>query len=286
MLCGASHSFGRRQLQIRANQRKVNAVCVLLGKRGDNRFRSQGYGILHQSILAFMALTQMQLIQSLGEAMAWLERELNWGVPATELRHLCGRIGELYAALITNGQMAVAVNQHGYDVVSAQGERISVKTTAMTSGSGHIAFNRNTLNQVDRVIILRVNTEEMQIETLLDAPVEVVISMVAGAADNLNLSLSRLLKRDKARSEIKATKEVQFQNYTIRELETGTIELEQNDQIVHPVKPALRDIAIQLNVPFLNSNGNAFNTRQLGSQVIKSLEEMTHAGDESAPNGV
>lgn len=36
-----------------------------------------------------MALTQMQLIQSLGEAMAWLERELQWGVPPTELRHLC-----------------------------------------------------------------------------------------------------------------------------------------------------------------------------------------------------
>lgn len=42
-----------------------------------------------------MALTQMQIIQSLGEAMAWFERELQWGVPATELRHLCGRIGEL-----------------------------------------------------------------------------------------------------------------------------------------------------------------------------------------------
>jgi hypothetical protein len=48
-----------------------------------------------------MALTQMQLIQSLGEAMSWFERELNWGVPPTELRHLCGRIGELYAALIS-----------------------------------------------------------------------------------------------------------------------------------------------------------------------------------------
>jgi len=47
-----------------------------------------------------MALTQMQIIQSLGEAMAWFERELNWGVEPTELRHLCGRIGELYAALI------------------------------------------------------------------------------------------------------------------------------------------------------------------------------------------
>ena len=53
-----------------------------------------------------MALTQMQLIQSLGEAMTWFERELSWGVPPTALPHLCGRIGELYAALITNGQMA------------------------------------------------------------------------------------------------------------------------------------------------------------------------------------
>lgn len=45
-----------------------------------------------------MALSQMQLIQSLGEAPAWFEREV-WGVPATELRHLCGRIGELYVAM-------------------------------------------------------------------------------------------------------------------------------------------------------------------------------------------
>ena len=40
-----------------------------------------------------MALTQMQIIQSLSEAMSWLERELSWDVPATELRHLTGRIG-------------------------------------------------------------------------------------------------------------------------------------------------------------------------------------------------
>ena len=58
----------------------------------------------------------MQIIQSLGEAMSWFERELNWQVQPTELRHLCGRIGELYAALITNGQMALETNQNGYDV--------------------------------------------------------------------------------------------------------------------------------------------------------------------------
>ena len=77
--------------------------------------------------------------------MAWFERELQWGVPPTDLRHLCGRIGELYAALITNGQMAFATNQQGYDVVSAQGERISVKTTAMMGGNGQIAFNPSSL---------------------------------------------------------------------------------------------------------------------------------------------
>ena len=29
-----------------------------------------------------MTLTQMQIIQSFGEAMSWFERELGWGVPS------------------------------------------------------------------------------------------------------------------------------------------------------------------------------------------------------------
>ncbi len=119
-----------------------------------------------------MALTQMQIIQSLGEAMAWFERELSWDVPPTELRHLCGRIGELYVALITNGQMATEVNQKGYDVVSGEGERISVKTTARMKNTGYISFNPNTLDIVDRIIILKINTEDMQVETLLNALTE------------------------------------------------------------------------------------------------------------------
>src|SRR3546814_19195133 len=96
---------------------------------------------------------------------------MSWGVPVTGLRHLCGRIGELYACTITNGQMALQVNQHGYDVVSADGERISVKTTGTTRG-GLVNFNTNTLSLVDRVIILRVNTDEMQVEILLIAKID------------------------------------------------------------------------------------------------------------------
>lgn len=222
-----------------------------------------------------MALTQMQLIQSLGEAMAWFERELQWGVPPTELRHLCGRIGELYAALITNGQMAVAVNQQGYDVVSAQGERISVKTTAMMGGGGHIAFNPRSLNQVDRVIVLRVNTEEMQVETLLDMPVVDAVAMMTPEGEGKRiLSLSRLVKKSKPRSEIRTATEVTYEGLVIRELESGTIELERGGAIVTPVLPALKELALRLNVPLLNANGNPFNTRQLGSQIIKGVAAL------------
>ena len=167
-----------------------------------------------------MALTQMQIIQSLGEAMTWFERELTWGVPPTELRHLIGRIGELYAALITNGQMATEVNQKGYDVVSANGERISVKTTAMMGSSGHIAFNPNTLISVDRIIILRINTEEMQIETLLNEEKGVAESLMretSGTSGKLAISLSKLLsiKKPNSKSKKSNTKRTRQRRSTI-----------------------------------------------------------------------
>lgn len=89
----------------------------------------------------FLALTQMQIIQSLGEAMNWLEREISWGADPKELRHLMGRIGELYLAMYTNGSMAENVNEKGYDVVTKENERISVKTTARTTSNGFVSFN-------------------------------------------------------------------------------------------------------------------------------------------------
>lgn len=221
-----------------------------------------------------MALTQMQLIQSLGEAMAWFERELQWGVPPTELRHLSGRIGELYAALITNGQMAIEVNQKGYDVVGATGERISVKTTAIMGSSGNILFNPNTLDKVDRVIILRINTEEMQIETLLNESIDQIFELVGkpNANGKISISLSKLIIPTKIRSEIPVIKTATFESYTINELENGTIEVEINDEFVSPAKPVLRTLAAKFNIGLLNSNGNPYNTRQLGSFLIKAIQ--------------
>lgn len=217
-----------------------------------------------------MALTQMQLIQSLGEAMAWFERELNWGVAPTELRHLCGRIGELYAAVISNGQMANQVNQKGYDVVGSNGERISVKTTAMMDGAGHVSFNVNTLAQVDRVIILRLNTSEMQVETLLDAPVVDAIALMADErSGKRDLALSKL-RKPKVRN-IPSVGSVVYEGFTIRELENGTIEVEKEGKLILPAKPTLRDLAVRLNLSILNSNGNPLNTRSLGSLIINTV---------------
>lgn len=222
-----------------------------------------------------MALTQMQLIQSLGEAMTWFERELNWGVEPTELRHLCGRIGELYAALIANGQMAPEVNQRGYDVVSSKGERISVKTTAVMASSGQVSFNSNSLEFVDRVMVLRMNTEEMQIEVLLDAPISDVLPLLTQSlAGKRVLAFSKLTGKTTAVRESPVANEVSFKNHVVRELESGSIELLRDGVLVQPVKPALRELAAQLNLGLLNSRGNEFNTRQLGTQIIQSIRAL------------
>jgi len=222
-----------------------------------------------------MALTQMQIIQSLGEAMAWFERELNWGVEPTELRHLCGRIGELYAALIANGQLAPEVNQRGYDVVSSTGERISVKTTAMMGSSGHVSFNSSSFEFVDRVMVLRMNTEEMQIEVLLDSPIDQVLPLLSPpSAGKRTLSLSKLVSKATTARQTSVANEVSFENFVVRELESGTIELERDGVSVQPVKPVLRELAAKLNLGLLNSRGNTFNTRQLGTQIIRSVRAL------------
>lgn len=65
--------------------------------------------------------------------------------------------------------------------------------------------------------------------------------------------------------------EVPHGEYVIRQRENGAIEVEHQGVLVQPVKPVLRDLAQQLNVPLQNGNGNELNTRQLGAQVINAV---------------
>jgi|SRR5690625_3576931 len=82
------------------------------------------------------------------------------GCKATELRHLIGRLGELFCVLHTNGVLARVTNQHGYDVIS-NGRRISVKTTAQKSG--FISINKNTFDQFDDIFVVQYTDDDFQI---------------------------------------------------------------------------------------------------------------------------
>ncbi len=219
----------------------------------------------------------MQIIQSLGEAMNWLEREISWGANPSELRHLMGRIGELYVAMYTNGNMAENVNERGYDVVTRDNEKISVKTTTRLGSQGHILFNSNTINHVDRVIIIRFNPEEMELEILLDEPIEKVKKIMSKQTDGkLSIAMSKINKsNNKVRDdkEIPIIRKANYQNYTIQELESGSIEIyvEGEKQLI--VKPILREIANLISVSIFNAKGNPYNTRQLGTLIIKQLSK-------------
>jgi hypothetical protein len=220
-----------------------------------------------------MPLNQMQTIQSLGNNLAILQQEVEiFGVSATETRHLVGRIGELYACVITNGQMASNTNEKGYDVVSNAGERISVKTTATTTTSGGALFNLKTLHLVDRIMIMRIN-EDLEIEVLLDAPTieakelmhkgTIAYSKLFGTGRN-NINLDDML----------ILSEVEYQGYKIVEYENGSITLHQQGKMIAPAKPTLRKLAARLNIPIHNGNGNQHNTRTLGGLIVKAVKEQ------------
>ncbi|OIQ51143.1 hypothetical protein BerOc1_03088 [Pseudodesulfovibrio hydrargyri] len=225
--------------------------------------------------ILLMALTQIQIIQSLGEALSWMEKEINWGVPVTELRHLSGRIGELYAALISNGQMATEVNQKGYDVVSENRGRISVKTTAQNTYTGHFSFNPNTLDQVDWIIALKIDTDEMEIQLLLDAKKEEALELMRESKGHYTLPMSKLAPTPDSSKPIKYVNEVQHGEYTVREAETGSFEILKGSESISPVKPTMRKIAKEIGVDLTNINGNTKNTRQLGASVIQALQDIS-----------
>ena len=214
-------------------------------------------------------LTQTQIIRSLGEALSWFEKELAWGVAPASMNHLSGRIGELYAAMITRGQMALGVNQPGYDVVSAEGERISVKTITT---SKNIRLNANTLNVVDRVLVLRINVDDdsgVTIEELFDLDMDEFRNRAMAVGDGWRLSIPAPPKPPLAHLAI--TDRAQFRAYTIQRYENGTLKVEQDGQELPQAKPALREIAAHIGVDIHYDEGKAKNTRQLGWHVIQTL---------------
>ena len=197
-----------------------------------------------------------------------------------DLNHLTGRIGELYAAMITRGQMALATNQHGYDVVSAEGERISVKTVTTAT---HVTFRKSTFHHVDRVLVLRIRVEEGEasIEELLDCTVA-SFPDVARDNDRNWIYPIRRSSGPRARPEnLAVTASARFVDMTVTQLENGTVVVERAGKPEAQAKPALREIATRIGVGLVNAGGNPKNTRQLGNDVLAALQAADPIATES-----
>lgn len=221
-----------------------------------------------------MSLSQVEIIRSLAEALQWFEKELAWGAQVGELRHLTGRIGELYTAMITRGQMAMAVNQVGYDVVSAEGEKISVKTF---TSSTRIDFNPSTLHRATRVMVLQILIEENEpsIREALDCSVLELRPLLREVGGQLYLPANRMMGEAEASvpnlDNLQVVASTTWQNLQIIRLENGTILVKDGEAILPQALPVLRKIARDVNVASFNSMGNPKNTRTLGSDIIKAL---------------
>jgi hypothetical protein len=219
-----------------------------------------------------MALSQVQIIQSLAEALAWFEKELSWGVEPAELSHLTGRIGELYVAMTNRGQMALTVNQRGYDVISGENERISVKTI---TSSNHVDFRKSTFSEVDRVIVLRINVEEGEaaIEELFDLPAPDAAAKLKETDNGWRYAVSRAHQVVRDVEELTVIRSARAGNLKVMQYENLAIQVEENGRKIVPAKPALRELAREIGVDPLNSNGNPKNTRQLGADVVRALSD-------------
>lgn len=223
-------------------------------------------------------LTQTQIIQSLGRHLEFFEQEVVWGVAPAELRHLTGRIGELYAAMVTRGQMALATNQRGYDIVAADGRRVSVKSYTTTNPA---TFKVSTFDQVDWVIVLRFVIEESELSIVEDidcAAGDIMKHEVNGTGFyTVPCSLKPTGSPGSSRVPVEELRKLRetdsaiFGAYRIVRFENASIIIENGDMVEQVSKPILRDIAAKINVSILRDSGEQKNTRTLGLDVIKAI---------------
>ncbi|MGE3611711.1 MAG: hypothetical protein AB7I27_19125 [Bacteriovoracaceae bacterium] len=117
-----------------------------------------------------------------------------FGCEPTELRHLIGRLGEFYCALHVQGYLAHETNQHGFDVISSDGRKISVKTTAQISG--FVSINPKTLSKVDDLMVLQFIDGELHL--LYFGPVEKASLACRKWGNKLELDLTKAKKLNHA----------------------------------------------------------------------------------------
>jgi hypothetical protein len=175
---------------------------------------------------------------------------------------------------LSNLPLFATDHQIALDVVSAAGERISVKTV---TSSNQVGFNHNTFEHVDRVVVLRINTEDMAIEILFDKPAsEARAVMREDKAGKLIFPIYRSAAQADVVSvaDLLVTKQANYKGYTIKQYENGTVHVEKDNVVQQRALPILREFAAELQIDPLNSTGSPKNTRYLGDQIIRKIIEL------------
>ncbi|MCJ0884310.1 hypothetical protein MTR11_21760 [Vibrio sp. CCB-PB317] len=103
----------------------------------------------------------IRIVELLNKYIEILKVEESLGTPATEMRALIGRIGEIYAAIKTDGKLASEVNQHGYDVIQGNGRTLSVKTTGTLRST--ISINKRTAHLADDTMVVLYEDGELKV---------------------------------------------------------------------------------------------------------------------------
>lgn len=219
-----------------------------------------------------MVLTQIDVINSYVDTLHLLERELLWGVNVHELHHLITRIGNLYTTFLTNGQLALDGRQKGYSVVGKGGERYLVTTVAGSEIVGEVNYTANQLLPVDRISVVFFDIDELEIRQLLDISINEIVDYISyKSGDKIIIDLSSLVQNGIEESRKLVINEVVYNDYIIRELETGEFEVLLYNERVPNVYKTLTNIAIQLGISLGNGMSKSKNTKQLGSKIISTL---------------
>lgn len=231
-----------------------------------------------------MAMNKEEIKETFEDYKTVLKKELSFGVHLPELRHLNGRLGELYVALIKDGTMALNVNEAGFDVVSKDKETISVKTTATTSGKHLFSFNKNTLNLVDRVVLVRIN-EDAEFKVLFDDTKEQAEKLMDDKGKKKVIRQSKLNNK----SHYLKDKKYQYSSPLYSEeilkemlrydfchedkniqmfVKEGKVRLIIDGEVMNTIKPVLRDICTDLDIVYKKNTKN----KTLARRIIQKLD--------------
>lgn len=86
------------------------------------------------------------------------------GISPQELRAHTGVIGEAFVADHLGVKLSSVNNQHGYDLIDADGFRVSVKTITTST---HVTFNESTLHHVDRIVVVWMGTKADELDVVI-----------------------------------------------------------------------------------------------------------------------